>query len=226
MPPAMPTTEVAGSESATESAPAVWRAPRLYLLVPPDLAGRLHEPLRDFYAAESTVEVIVDRRSSERREHEDRRVEGSSEAPPVERRRITRRLGSRRAPQVVRAAPVELPRKAWPYADRLTFVQRMKPIHRTGEQVEALALLARASKGETDAYGEVYRLFYDRVFAGLRTLVNDTRAAEDLTHRTFSRAFDEISSYRAASLTFEEWLGRHARSLADEHLQHHRRKVT
>jgi hypothetical protein len=211
--------------STTDSAPAVWRAPRLYLLVPRELAGRLHGPLRAFYAEDPDVEVIVDRRAQERRQEGERRAEEPSAPGLQERRQLVRRFAPRRAPQLVRTAPVELPRSAWPYADRLTFVQRMEPVHRSGEQVEAVAALARAVAGDAAAYGEVYWLFYDRVFGRLRILVNDTRAAEELADRTFSRAFDEIATYRPASASFEEWLAGHARELAAEHLRGHRRKV-
>jgi len=40
----------------------------IYCVVPEALAGELYDRLRDYYAEDPNVEVIIDRRRSERRE--------------------------------------------------------------------------------------------------------------------------------------------------------------
>jgi hypothetical protein len=202
--------------------PRVWTTPKLFLLIPPDLAHDLHEALVAFYAEEPSIEVIVDRRGGP----DDRRTD----ATPVthERRRNSQGLGftARRAPQLVREAPVELPRVAWPHAERLRFVQRMEPVHRSGEQVSAEDLVELAAAGNDESYSVLYWRYFGRVYASLRMLVNDPAAAEALVGPTFARVFDELAGYQETRCGgFEVWLCAHARESAREYLLTHRRPI-
>jgi hypothetical protein len=208
--------------------PPIWRIPKLYLLIPPDLAERLLEPLREFYGAEDAIEVIVDRRRGERRREEQARGEATPQggAPhdggqASERRRV----GPRRAPQIVRHAPVELPRIAWPHAERLRFVQRMEPVHRSGEQQSALELTRQAAAGDEEAYATLYWRYFGRAYAQLRTLVNNPVAAETLIGATFAALFDELPQYTEGAGSFDQWLRGHVQNVAREYLHTHRRPV-
>src|SRR4051812_41358472 len=107
-----------------------------YCIVARDLAERLHVPLRRHFAADPSVEVVVERRASERRAGRARRVHAAGEAE-TERRSIRAEAGRRVADRRATALPVhlqaELPRKVRPFAERLVFIERCEP---TTQQLE------------------------------------------------------------------------------------------
>jgi hypothetical protein len=76
----------------------------IYCVVPEALAGELFDKLAEYYKDDPNVEVIIDRRSKDRRKERDRRGERrdpSSDAPEEEDdktpRRIVRDRRNRRA---------------------------------------------------------------------------------------------------------------------------------
>ena len=73
----------------------------IYCVVPKALADQLYDKLVDYYRDEPNVEVIVDRRSKDRRKEPDRRGERRDAAPATEEqlpRRTIRDRRNRRAP--------------------------------------------------------------------------------------------------------------------------------
>ena len=73
----------------------------IYCVVPQALADELYDKLVDYYKDDPTVEVIVDRRSNDRRKERDRRAERREDAPVEEEdlpRRTVRDRRNRRAP--------------------------------------------------------------------------------------------------------------------------------
>ena len=66
----------------------------IYCVVPQELAPELYEKLADYYADDPNVDVIIDRRKAERRDHGDhggqrqirdrRRARVPGEFPPIE----------------------------------------------------------------------------------------------------------------------------------------------
>jgi Sigma-70 region 2 len=212
----------------------VWRTPRLFLLVPGELADELLDPLREAYAHEPAVEVIVDRRQEERRSGDDRRGRGDRGDEEENRRRGLRRRRARRAPQLQRGvsasglAPemhIELPPIAREHAERLRFVQRMEPVHRSGEQTSAVELITRTAAGDEEAFSMLYWRYFGRVYAHLRTLVGDPHTAERLVDPAFSRAFDDLAAYRPEGGRFDNWLQGHVLEIALEHLHEHPRRA-
>jgi hypothetical protein len=76
--------------------------PTTYCVVARALADQLFDKLVDYYKDEPHVEVIVDRRSEDRRKARDRRAERRDDAQPVDEgqlpRRTVRDRRNRRAP--------------------------------------------------------------------------------------------------------------------------------
>jgi hypothetical protein len=74
----------------------------IYCVVPRALADQLYDNLVDYYKDEPHVEVIVDRRSADRRKARDRRAERRDDAAPASEdelpRRTIRDRRNRRAP--------------------------------------------------------------------------------------------------------------------------------
>jgi hypothetical protein len=74
----------------------------IYCVVPKALADELYDKLVDYYKDDPNVEVIVDRRSKDRRKERDRRAERRDDGPVDEEedlpRRTVRDRRNRRAP--------------------------------------------------------------------------------------------------------------------------------
>ncbi len=82
-------------------------------------------------------------------------------------------------------------------------------------------LVARAQRGEADAFAAVYEAYAPGVerFLARRLGRRDDGLAEDLTAEVFLRAFERLGSYADRGLPFGAWLYRVARNLLIDHLR-------
>src|SRR5687767_7583114 len=120
----------------------------VYCLIPPDLADELLDPLREHFADDPAVDVIVDRRIRERRSGADRRALMIA-APDVVQKRSgvdRRRRAGRRAPQIPRH--LELPAAATPHADRIRFAQRLPALSGGTVDLSMHELILRIQQGD------------------------------------------------------------------------------
>ena len=74
-------------------------------------------------------------------------------------------------------------------------------------------VLARASEGDRDAFGELYARYVDRIFNYVYYRTGNTHDAEDLTARVFKRAMNHIHNYTDRGVPFSAWLYRIAHNL-------------
>ena len=74
------------------------------------------------------------------------------------------------------------------------------------------ALVARAKK-DSQAFGELYERYVDRVYSYVYSRVQNVEDAEDLTARIFYRALDRLDGYEDRGLPFGAWLFRIAHNL-------------
>ena len=74
-------------------------------------------------------------------------------------------------------------------------------------------VLARASQGDKDAFGELYERYIDRIFNYVYYRTGNTHDAEDLTARVFQRAMKHIHNYTDRGVPFSAWLYRIAHNL-------------
>ncbi len=82
------------------------------------------------------------------------------------------------------------------------------------------ALIARAQRGETEAFGELYERYLDPIYRYLYSWVGNSRDAEDLTETVFLRSFQALPRYQDRGLPFSAFLYRIARNvLVDHHRQ-------
>ena len=75
------------------------------------------------------------------------------------------------------------------------------------------AVLARASQGDKDAFGELYEHYTERIFNYVYYRTGNVHDAEDLTARVFQRAMNHIHSYTDRGVPFSAWLYRIAHNL-------------
>lgn len=183
-----------------------------YCIVPRDLAAKLHEPLRKHFLANPDVEVVVEQRTDDRRQIERR---ADREAPPqsadatADRRRVRgesgRRAGERRMP-FAGVAPLPLPRRARPHADRLLFIERLEPSVQHLEDVDTDRLVVRFQSGQPDAFSELYIRYFDRVYSYLLVAFRDQHEAEDAAQQVFMKVLEALPRYRRTGKPFRAWL--------------------
>ncbi|MCC6466420.1 MAG: sigma-70 family RNA polymerase sigma factor [Planctomycetes bacterium] len=79
-----------------------------------------------------------------------------------------------------------------------------------------LAFIARARKGDGDAYGRLVEMHQDRLYACIVRVVRDEHRAFDLAQETFVQAFRAIDTYEDRA-RFSTWLYRIAMNLITSH---------
>lgn len=186
----------------------------IYCIVPRGLADRLHEPLRRHFSKNPDIEVIVERRTRNRRRKGERRAEVTAAewAKPAgeERRKILsatgRRAGDRRVVTVPVTPPGELPRKLRRFAEDLLFVERIAPSRLREEDQLMARLVTRAQAGDSDAFSEIYIRYFDRVFGYMKVALRDHHEAEDQTQQVFADLLAALPLYEQRKQPFRAWL--------------------
>ncbi len=182
----------------------------LYCLIPSELAPELHAPLRDHFAGDPGIEVVVDRRSRERRAAPERRTIEDEPSDAAEQRRIRspsgRRVGERRATVMELDHAPPLPPAAGWNAEELTFVERLEPSSEHAEEIDTARLVTAFQDGDQEAFTELYIRYFDRVYAYLQMLVGDSGAAEAATHAAFVEVLDGLADYERGRQPFRAWL--------------------
>jgi RNA polymerase sigma-70 factor, ECF subfamily len=196
----------------------------VYCLVPPGTPSAAADQVRQ--AAERNVEVLVDRRRSERRRQCDRRTRAEAERSS-ERRRIHnregRRAGERRAPLV----PIRFARDTVAPGTRgvtqATFVERRARSTQEVEDLETARLVIDLQAGKPAAFDEIYERYVSRVYRYMRIALGDAHEAEDAAHEIFVKLLDALPSYELRAVPFRIWLFRIVRNYTINHLRKHRR---
>ena len=83
----------------------------------------------------------------------------------------------------------------------------------TSVETDLNALIERASRGDREAFGEIYEQHSLRVFRHAYFLTGDPFLAEDLTAQTFLKALEAIPRYEQRGVPFIAWLLRIAGNL-------------
>ena len=95
----------------------------------------------------------------------------------------------------------------------------------TGQRSWERALVARAARGDSEAFGEIYDAFADRIYGRvLYPLLGNTAAAEDALSETFRAAYQRLDTYQSGEVSIYFWLARIAKNKALD--MHRARKVT
>lgn len=77
-------------------------------------------------------------------------------------------------------------------------------------------LVALASKGDVDAFGDLYELHLEEMYRYVRYRINHEQDAEDLTEQVFLKAWAGLSGYRG-EVPFKAWIYRIARNTVVDH---------
>ena len=195
----------------------------VYCVVPNDLAGELYEPLKAFFGDDPDVTIVIDARTCERRRGERRKR--VAQAPGAERRRIRGESGRRLSERRVATLRVEsraLPPVAQPYAERLTFVERLEPSDRHAEDLDSARLVLAAQAGDASAVSALYLRYFDRLYTYLHVALRDSHDAEDIAQEAFLSMLSALPEYEVRlSQPFRVLLFRIARNRSIDHLRKH-----
>ncbi len=75
------------------------------------------------------------------------------------------------------------------------------------------SILITQARQDPTAFGKLYELYVDRIYAYIFHRVGNVQDAEDLTARTFYRALDHLDTYEDRGAPFAAWLFRIAHNL-------------
>lgn len=173
----------------------------IYCLVPREDED-IVEPLRQHYADDPRVQVIIDRRNGE-----DRREE-RAENPSFERR-----AGTDRRRGVVPRRLRDLPPELYARADRVRWVQRMLPIGVGTESLEFDEVLNRVRKHDPEAPTELYWRVYERMHSRLQQLYSSRERADRAVIEAYGRVLDALDDPAVAVASFESLLYNEVESL-------------
>lgn len=84
------------------------------------------------------------------------------------------------------------------------------------EAADEQALVLRARAGDREAFDELVRLHFARVYAFLHRMIGSHEDAEDLAQESFVRAWRALPLYRSEA-AFGTWVSRIALHLAQDH---------
>jgi hypothetical protein len=161
------------------------KQPRLIYLVAADRAEELVRPLREHFADEPLVQVVVDRRARQQRAVPPRSQPLRRRAPVAER-------------DPARAVP-DLP------ADGVRLVQPLEPVGRVHEATSLDELVTRSLAAEPAAVSELWWRTGERVMMRLQLHVG-RRRADRSTSQVLGRILDELPAYDPQVEPLQEWL--------------------
>lgn len=93
------------------------------------------------------------------------------------------------------------------------------------ERGDCWDLVAAAQQGDSDAYGQLYRRYYESVFRYVLFRVANQSVAEDLTSETFLRALTRIDSVTYRGRDVGAWFITIARNLIFDHVKSSRYRL-
>lgn len=80
------------------------------------------------------------------------------------------------------------------------------------------------SRKDPRAFGELYEIYFDRIFNFIWRQTDDEELAGDLCSQTFINALNSLSRYEFRGVPFSAWLYRIARNEINKHYRKNKRK--
>ncbi|ADJ26403.1 RNA polymerase, sigma-24 subunit, ECF subfamily [Dehalogenimonas lykanthroporepellens BL-DC-9] len=95
------------------------------------------------------------------------------------------------------------------------------------QQQDERDIIARAQARDSEAFGQIYEAYFDRIFRYIGLKTGFGPEAEDLTQQVFLKALESIGSYRVkGDVPFSAWLYRIAHNQVVDHLRKRSRRPT
>ncbi|MBE0447502.1 MAG: sigma-70 family RNA polymerase sigma factor [Actinobacteria bacterium] len=85
------------------------------------------------------------------------------------------------------------------------------------ETIDLKELVERAKNYDTEAFGQLYDLYFDKLFGYAYYKVGNRFEAEDIVEQVFLKALEKISEFEWRGAPFSSWLFRIASNLIVDH---------
>lgn len=82
---------------------------------------------------------------------------------------------------------------------------------------DEIKIIERAKDGEAEAFGLLYDHYLPKIYRFVLLKVSHREEAEDLTHQTFLKAWENISNYIDQGFPFSSWLYQISRNTVIDH---------
>lgn len=102
-------------------------------------------------------------------------------------------------------------------AARLEGAKTDRPIHAPDEQE-----LIEQAKRNPEAFGQLYDIYFGKIYSYIYRKTGDRQVAEDLTADTFTKALANMKAYKYIGQPFVAWLYRIAANLVADHYRSRR----
>lgn len=96
-------------------------------------------------------------------------------------------------------------------------MNKRKDVNIMGKEPEKLA--AETLAGNSEAFGLLYEMFFDRIYRYIYYRTLQREIAEDLCSQTFLKALDKLSTYKPDKGAFGSWLYRIAANTLTDHFR-------
>jgi RNA polymerase sigma-70 factor (ECF subfamily) len=94
----------------------------------------------------------------------------------------------------------------------------------TDTELEKERDIIERSRKDPRAFGELYEIYFDRIFNFIYRQTDDEELAGDLCSQTFINALNSLSRYEFRGVPFSAWLYRIARNEINKHYRKNKRK--
>lgn len=88
------------------------------------------------------------------------------------------------------------------------------------------SLVRRAQHQEAEAFGQLYEVYFDKIYRYLVIRIGSKAEAEDMTQQVFLKALKSISSFKWKGVSFSAWLFRIAHNLAVDYFRKKAKQAT
>lgn len=95
-----------------------------------------------------------------------------------------------------------------------------------GELAEEAIIIQRAKDFDSEAWAQIYRQHYPKIYAYLRHRLGDIDLAEDIAATVFLHAVEGIESFTYRGFSLSAWLFRIARNQVVDHLRRQAKVTT
>ncbi len=109
----------------------------------------------------------------------------------------------------------------------MKFIRNSNREENQGQEVaQSVSLVKRAASGDSEAFGELYSIYFDRIYRYVVYQLRDKMTAEDVTEESFIKAWKAIDTCKGKEKTFSSWLYRIAHNQVVDNLRKQRKHLS
>jgi RNA polymerase sigma-70 factor (ECF subfamily) len=83
-------------------------------------------------------------------------------------------------------------------------------------------LVKQAQNGDQEAFGQLYELYFEKIYRFIYFKTTDRQTTEDLTSQTFFKALENLAKFKGEIAQFKSWIYKIAHNLVIDHYRTNR----